>query len=228
MIQLVSAYLLKQRGYVDDPEEAHNKIKPKSWFKQIMADYPTSFEEHEGFRVMGGSSKMVTYMDNERYNQSTEEWEKVDIFKMYLAEVDDPVPNAANWMQLVSHGDYISPGSATTHEGMSFYTYRAGSQYPGLGAILRVDYNGSISTRSAYLTSFAKHYDSMEIEGIPNYSRSHDIAYPIDLEIKIPIFSNEATGLAYAQAAADYKTNPTQANYEAVCAYIDLCLNPDG
>lgn len=228
MISLISAYILKQRGYVDDPDEAHNKIKPKSWFKQIMADYPTSFEEHEGFSVLGGSSTMVTYMDNQVYNQNTGAWEKVSVWKMYLAQVDDYTPNVAAWMQLVSHGNYISPGSLNTHEGMTFYTYRAGSQYPGIGATLRVDYNGTISSRGVYLQSFAKHNDVLEVGFVPGVSASYDIAYPIDLEIKVPIFSNEATGIAYAQAAADYKTNPTQANYEAVCAYIDLCLNPDG
>lgn len=224
MISLISAYLLKQRGYVDDPDEAHNKIKPKSWFKQIMADYPTDFDEHEGFTIIGagGSGSMVTRISNILQGEVTSQW------KMYIIEVADYSPDVAAWLYDGS-GDYVSPGSLQPHQSVSYLQYMKRSAVDAIQVLLRVEeMSGAIYTRTVGVQRFAKHGDTLVIESQVPGAIGEDVAFAISLDVKLPIFSSMATGEAYADAAIAYQNEPTQANYEAVCAYIDLCLNPDG
>lgn len=222
MIQLISAYILKQRGYVDDPDKAHNKTKPKSWFKQIMADYPTSFEDHMTLTGMASSGLVTSYGNyNENEGGFTSKWDK------YLTEIAE-LPISYNLWILKTTASYVSPGDTYSFNLLQYIPYN-GTAVVGVNGHLRiVDINGAVSGQTVSITAYAQTgasaYTESQVPGVYGYNA----AYPISLDIRVPIFSRSDYGQGYAQAAYNYHENPTPANYEAVCAYIDLCLNPDG
>ena len=219
-MQVISAYLIKQNGNIDDPGKAHNKVKNKSWFKQTMADYPTSFEDH--MTLSGRSSgRLVTSYGNYNENDGgfTSKWDK------YLTEIDELPISYSLWIKDTTAA-YISPGDTHSFTLRQYIPYNGTSVVPVYGHLRVVDINNVVTGETVSITAYpqqgASDYTESQVPGVYGYNA----AYPISLDIKVPIFNRDDYGQGYAQAAAAYHENPTPENYNTVCHYIDLCLNP--
>ena len=123
-------------------------------------------------------------------------------------------------------GAYISPGDTHSFTLRQYIPYNGTSVVPVYGHLRVVDINNVVTGETVSITAYpqqgASDYTESQVPGVYGYNA----AYPISLDIKVPIFNRDDYGQGYAQAAAAYHENPTPENYNTVCHYIDLCLNP--
>ena len=221
MITLVSAYILKQKGIIEDTNNAHNKIAPKSKLKKILADYPTTFEQHLGIKILNVLDQVVTYKANIYRDEVTSFWRMSIVDRnLYAAQID-------SWILHVS-GGYRGPGSSTTHDIPYLRGFSGNLQPQGVPVTLKVETMGGTSTDSATVTDFALVSDTIDWGSQYPISYATESVYPISISTTLPVFSSSELGVAYASAATAYHQNPTEGNYDTVCGLIDQAMNPDG
>lgn len=224
-MNFVSAYLIMQKADADDPFHPKQEEEPKSWFKRLFQEHPMDFPNYMGVDVDLEGGRTVTKIQNWNTRQDPS---LRDDFEWIATQIDDFQPSAAYWVKK-ENGTYISPGPTTEFSDVNYYMVMSGSQIAGryLGGTRR--YNGSEQGFRVWATKYASvgKYQLQNNQYIPT-AYSKQWAFAIPCTIKLPVFENNTDGTGYSAAATAYYQNPTQANYETLCSYIDLCNNPDG
>lgn len=224
MIQIVSAYLLKQQGHVSDEVNPKSKIVTRSKFKQMLALYPTAFEYHTTFLPppIAGGYLAEAYTD---YMESTGDLNtKTQTFLVLPS--GELNPSIGYWVKKET-GNYRVMDSGYTFSDVPNYVlmeYATRCVIPCDKKVKDLVNRTEIVTSSGIIQWAA----SGKTESITSALTYGDTScYRLPLDIFLPIFDSDEKGADYVDKATRYHNDPTQANYEDVCDTIDQALNPD-
>ncbi len=249
MIQVVSAYLLIQRGEVTDDDPTHQKIEyvPKSRFKRWLYEDPLRYEKHL-FVGFGGSSTLYgnkTYhlptIWHDKYTErvritaradSSEEYTTLD-GESSLRELDYRtwgLISNSTFSQTYIGGYGFSTGADTINN-IQYYENRTTTQFP-VHETVDISRNGSGTTPPpepvegdyAHGGFAAEYYEIRSTE----YEEDEWWAfYSARMVSGVPVFTSYEDGMDYCDKVRAYRENQSSANYQAACDAIDKCINPD-
>lgn len=221
-LHLVSAYLVRQTAYISEGQK-QSKIAPKGKLKEILFNFPSTFQ-YEFHFVPGGeeggvlASKVVSYDDN-NIKQSD--------YSTFITSFEEVIPQPTHW--IYSHtGDYGTAGDLWTWRNVPYYSLYENAGLKTFGVATKWDESVTHEhgVGNDTISMFARSGRTEKQDAVIGYAK-HD-CYRLTLDILLPIFSDIEVGAAYATAAYNYQHEPTDANYDIVCSYIDQCDNPNG
>ena len=244
MIQVVSAYLLIQRGQVtdDDPSHVHPKYVPKSRFKRWLLEDPLEYSKHLSIGCPP-SSKILECFSTHRATLWDPYYEQTNTYTISHNPsteftTKDGMKSAMQLGNLTwgySHeevytiGD-IDSGSTWTDTEIRVITYYENS------SIISIPFSehrtmirtAGVEPEPDKTAGITYNTLSAEYHKCP-YLYDDWIAtfYSMPIVNGVPIFSSIEAGQDYCSKVSAYRSSQTTANYEAVCAAIDGCINPD-
>ena len=250
MIQLVSAYILKQGGKISDPDPSHHKGKlaKKGAITKLYQQYGAQAFAHMGivWPVSGGYVGMAR--NENRWGRQTYENPYMESRLMYWGKPQSPFVNADGDECLYQTSDYKYWGMIGTSV-MYFDMCRAHSVpcrsilfrhgASSANVIVNFDYKGD-----GWGANYEEHTErTWEASGVEQCGgiaiaygelidgdtrvQAKDIVYGISVFIKMPVFNSVEDYQRYEQAVEAYLSNPSDANLQAIQDAMDYSENPD-
>ena len=245
MIQVVSAYLLIQRGELDDDNPAHvvPEYIPKEKFKYWLYTDPLRYGQH----LYGDFSGMSTVYQLNSVHSATvwhSEYTQRAIVSMGMREGSTYTTLDGN--ESARELDYRTWGLIQTS---SFSTMYIGARGVSSSEPIRnIQYyeNESPTTFPFYeeVTYEVSGANPPEPPATETGNNSHgnlaaqyitqpgiyddwvEKIFSSRMVNGIPVFTSYADGVDYVQKITAYRENQSSANYQAACDAIDKCINP--
>ena len=242
MIQIVSAYLIKQRGRVtdDDPSHVLPKYIPKNMFKQWLMNDPLNYDKHI---FVGFSSNSIVHQITAHHNAT-----------MFLPEYDQTdtyaiSPKTENQYTTLDGNRSVKQLAARTwgllNNSEFSQSYIGGYSCTSDGAINNISYY-EVSSQTSFVFSETK--SMIRTNGVqPDPSVTDDIGYgtfaaetqrrswiyddwfatfySARIVNGVPVFTTYEAGMNYCDKLVRYLEDQSSSNYQDVCNAIDAAIN---
>lgn len=234
MIQIVSAYLLKQKGTIDEGDgPSKTKIVDRRWLINMFRNYGQLAQKHlyvgpraggywrvsDLLRKWGDNTSDTTTIDGKLMNNSYTTPEGMNSFQEY-----------SNYVWVFAQSGNWSGGAMYFTDSFDGPYYEIMDTSTALieSFDIREIYTGNGSSTTQYWTG--------TLGTLPSSSRSNHsgdtttfertcTAHPIYLNIGAPVFSSLTAGLAYCDAVSAYLQRMTEQNLQGISDALDASLN---